>query len=1031
MNDLDTLAPPKPARTKPLAPPRPDYRKEARELEAHLKPRLAGEVRFDIGSRAAYATDHSIYRAVPVGVVIPRNVDDVLATVEACRTRGVPILGRGCGSSLSGQSTNVAVVIDFSKYMNRILALDPEGGVAKVEPGVINDTLRNAAKKHGMTFAPDPATHQWCTLGGNIGNNSCGAHTVMGGKTVDNVIELDVLTYDGLRMRVGETTQDQFDLITRTRGPRADIYRGLKSIIDRYGESIRQHYPKIPRRVSGYNLDSLLPENGFNVAQSLVGSEGTCALTLGATVRLIPFPQYRSLMVLGYEDAPRAADDVPAIRELHPLAIEGFDQHLITNEAKKGKTFAGESLLPEGEAWLLIEFGGDTQEEANAKVEAAYRLLRNGGSGAVEMRRVEDEKGQTQLWEMREDGVGASRVPGQEEAWPSWEDTAVPPEKLGNYLRDFGKLAKKYGYSFTQFGHYGDGCIHTRMTFGLKTAEGLAKFRRYMEEAADLVVAYGGSLSGEHGDGQAKGELLPKMFGPDIIQAFREFKSLWDPHWKMNPGKLIDARPLDADLRYGPDYRPRDLGPTHFQFPNDEFSFAKATERCFGVGKCRSLGAHIMCPSFQATREEFNNTRGRSRLLFEMVRGDALTHGWDEPAIAEALDLCLQCKGCKHDCPVNVDMATYKAEFLAHYHKKHWRPRSAYSMGLIWLWLRFARFAPGLFNQAVNAPGLANLSRWIGGITMRRDPPRMAAESFQDWFAKRDAPRTQDQSRPPVVLWPDTWNNYFLPGTAKAAVSVLEDAGYRVIVPQERLCCGRPLYDYGMLDLAKQKLRQAIDVLKPAAASGIPIVGLEPSCVSVFRDELRNLFPHDEDAQRVASQFKTFGELLRDTPEWKPPQLPGKALVHLHCHQRAVLSPDAEEKILQDMGLELVKNPAGCCGVAGAFGYESSHYDTAMAIGEHDLLPLARKQNRNTLMISDGFSCRYQVKHGANRWALHPAEVIALAHQAHGKKPADAETRFLDPPAEPGLRDAVTVGSVAAGLALVVLTGVLLSSRRR
>ncbi|HEY6433312.1 MAG TPA: FAD-linked oxidase C-terminal domain-containing protein [Acetobacteraceae bacterium] len=1031
MNDLDALA--RPAahrRAHPLAPPRKDYREAARELAAALAPRIAGEVRFDTGSRAAYATDHSIYRAVPVGVVIPRSVDDVIATVEACHARKVPILARGCGSSLSGQTVNVAVVIDFSKYMNRILALDPTARLAKVEPGLINDTLRNEAKKHGLTFAPDPATHQWCTLGGNIGNNSCGAHTVMGGKTVDNVEELEILTYDGVRMHVGATSDDQYQLIQHAGGRRAEIYRGLKTIAERYGESIRKHYPKIPRRVSGYNLDDLLPENGFHVARSLVGSESTCALTLSATVRLIPFPACRALMVLGYEDAPRAADDVPAIRELGPLAIEGFDQKLILNEARKGKTFSGETLLPDGEAWLLVEFGGDSQRDANAKVEAAFTTLRHGGSAALEMRLVEAEEDQTKLWEMREDGVGASRVPVHEEAWPSWEDSAVPPEQLGSYLRQLDKLNKEFGYAYTLYGHFGDGCVHTRMTFGLKTAEGVAKFRRYMEHAADLVIAHGGSLSGEHGDGQSKGELLPRMYGPDLIQAFRDFKTLWDPEWKMNPGKVIDARPLDTDLRYGPDYRPKQLGPTHFQYPQDEFSFAKAMERCFGVGKCRSLGARIMCPSFQGTREEFDNTRGRARLLFEMVRGDTLTHGWDEPAVAEALDLCLQCKGCKHDCPVNVDMATYKAEFLSHYHKKHWRPRNAWSMGLIWLWARFARFAPGLVNQAVTAPGLATATRWLAGITMEREPPGFAAQSFQDWFAARPNPRAQDETRPPVVLWPDTWNNYFLPGTAKAAVAVLEDAGYRVIVPRQRLCCGRPLYDYGMLDLAKQKLREAMDVLRPAARAGIPIVGLEPSCVSVFRDEMLNLFPHDEDAQRLASQVKTFAELLQATDGWKPPKLHRKALVHMHCHQRAVLSPEAEEAVLKDMGLELIKNPAGCCGVAGAFGYETNHYDVAMRIGEHDLLPLARKQGRDTLLISDGFSCRYQLQHGAGRWAMHPAEVILLARQMHGELPEQVPERtYLEPPARPGLKDAATIGVVLATIGLVAGAG-LLAKRR-
>ncbi|HSU05804.1 MAG TPA: FAD-linked oxidase C-terminal domain-containing protein, partial [Acetobacteraceae bacterium] len=791
MNDIATLVPRSRTSPRPLAPPPKQYREAARELEAALKPQLGGEVRFDVGSRAAYSTDHSIYRAVPVGVIIPRDVQDVIATVAACHARGVPILGRGCGSSLSGQTCNVAVVIDFSKYMNRILALDPDAKLARVEPGVINDTLRNEAKKHGLTFAPDPATHQYCTLGGNIGNNSCGAHTVMGGKTVDNVEELDILTYDGLRMRVGPTSDEQYELIRYSGGRRAEIYQGLRSIAERYGDSIRRHYPKIPRRVSGYNLDDLLPEKGFHVARSLVGSESTCALTLGATLRLLPFPPARALLVLGYEDPPAAADDVPAIREFQPLAIEGFERHLIDNEAIKGKIFDGTRLLPEGEAWLLIEFGGSEQAEANAHAERAYQVLKRGGSHALGVRLVEDEGEQQQIWDIRENGVGASRIPVQEEAWPSWEDAAVPPDKLGDYLRKFDSLNKKFGYTYTLFGHFGDGCIHARMTFGLKTAEGVQKFRRYMEEAADLVIAHGGSLSGEHGDGQAKGELLPKMYGPDLVEAFREFKTIWDPHWKMNPGKLIDARPLDADLRLGPDYRPKDMGPTWFHFPDDAFSFSKATERCFGVGKCRSLGGRTMCPSFQGTREEIHSTRGRARLLFEMVRGDPLTRGWRDKHVAEALDLCLQCKGCKHDCPVNVDMATYKAEFLAHHYQGRLRPRNAYSMGLIWLWARAARLTPGLVNQAVRAPLIGPVARWIAGITQHREPPAFAAENFQDWFARR--PVSRAGTRPPVILWPDTWNNYFLPGTAKAAVAVLEDAGYRVMVPTQRLCCGRPL----------------------------------------------------------------------------------------------------------------------------------------------------------------------------------------------------------------------------------------------
>ncbi len=436
----------------------------------------------------------------------------------------------------------------------------------------------------------------------------------------------------------------------------------------------------------------------------------------------------------------------------------------------------------------------------------------------------------------------------------------------------------------------------------------------------------------------------------------------------------------------------------------------------------------MMCPSFQATREEKHSTRGRATLLFEMLQGDPVKKGWRDPAVAEALDLCLQCKGCKHDCPVSTDMATYKAEFLSHYYKGRIRPREAYSMGLIWLWARFARFAPGLVNEAVRVPVLGPALRKLAGVTIRRDPPHFAAETFQAWFKRRAGARQDDATRPPVVLWPDTWNNHFLPGTAKAAVAVLEDAGYRVIVPEQRLCCGRPLYDYGMLDQAKRLLHQTIEALRPAVRAGIPVVGLEPSCVSVFRDEMLNLLPHDEDAQRLARQAKTLSELLSETEGWVPPRLERKALLHMHCHQRAVLKPDVEEKILRDMGLDLLPNKAGCCGVAGAFGYEASHYDVAMQIGEHELLPAVRKLPEDALLISDGFSCRFQTDHGAGRWAMHPAEVLLMARQTAGNMPRTVpERRYVEPPAKPGAAPAVAAGAAVAGLALAAW----MAARRR
>ena len=999
-------------------------REAAADLADALASEIAGEVRFDPASRALYATDLSIYRQVPIGVVIPKDVADVEATIALCRARDVPILGRGCGTSLSGQTCNVAVVIDFSKYMNRILAIDPDSRRARVQPGVINDEVRKAAHKHGLTYAPDPATHAYCTLGGNIGNNSCGAHTVMGGKTVDNVEELDILTYDGLRLRVGATNDDALDLIKNAGGRRAEIYSRLKELANRYADEIRRRYPKIPRRVSGYNLDDLLPENGFHVARSLVGSEGTCALTLTATLRLLPWPPKRSLLVLGYPDIASAADDVRELRPLGPDALEAFDGHVLENLKRKGKPTPGDRLLPEGRAWLLVEFSGDEQKEANDKAERAFATLKKIGTHASGMRLVEPAKDQELVWDIRENGVGSSHIPGVEEAWPSWEDAAVPPERLGDYLREFNKLNERFGYTATLFGHFGDGCVHARMTFGLKTKEGVARFREYMVEATELCLKYGGSLSGEHGDGQAKGELLPKMFGPELIQAFREFKTIWDPHWRMNPGKVIDAHPLDTNLRLGPDYAPRRVE-THFHYPEDHGSFAQAAERCFGVGKCRipNGSGQIMCPSFQATREEMHSTRGRAHLLFEMMRGDPLKKGWQEEGVREALDLCLQCKGCKHDCPVSVDMATYKAEFLAHYYKGRLRPRSAYSMGLIMWWARVAMLAPGLVNLLLRAPGLGEALKTAAGFTTERATPAFAEESFQSWFQRQ--PKMTDGRRRPVVLWPDTFNNYFFPDTAKAAVRVLEAAGYDVSVPQAPLCCGRPLYDYGMLDLAKRHLLQIIEVLRPDIRAGVPIVGLEPSCLSVFRDELRNMLPDDEDAQRLACQSKTLSELLLATPDWKPPKLAAKALVQMHCHHKAVLDADKQHEMFEKIGLKLQPNPTGCCGHAGAFGYEAEHYPVSMTIAEQALLPAVRCAGSDTLIIADGFSCREQIRHGAGRYPLHPAEVLELALKNERITVArEIEERLRQAPAivEP-TTGAAALAAIAAAGALAVWLG--------
>jgi FAD/FMN-containing dehydrogenase/Fe-S oxidoreductase len=946
-------------------------------LAAELRANIAGEVRFDDGSRALYAVDGSNYRQTPIGVVIPRTIEDVIQTVALARKFGAPILARGGGTSLAGQSCNIAVIIDFSKYLNQILEFNAEEKYAWVQPGVVLDHLRKRANLHDLTFGPDPSTHEYCNLGGMIGNNSCGVHSMMAGRTVDNVIELDILTYDGVRMRVGPTSDAEFAQIVQQGGRRGEIYSRLRVLRDQYAELVRQRYPKIPRRVSGYSLDELLPENGFQVARSLVGSEGTTVIVLGAKVRLVDWPKQRSLVVLGYKDVYAAADAVPEICKSEPIGFEGMDDVLIENMKKKNLHPQSIKLLPEGKGWLLCEFGGDTKEEANGKARALMVRLQS-KPGAPNMKLFEDEKETLIVWKARESGLAAtSLVPGEPEYWEGWEDAAVAPEKLGEYLRELRKLLSEHGYKCALYGHFGQACVHMRIDFDLHTSEGITNFRSFIEEAADLVVRLGGSISGEHGDGQARGELLGRMYGPELMEAFREFKRIWDPEWKMNPGKKIDANALDADLRLGTDYHPPELK-THFSFPEVHGDFAEATTLCVGVSKCRKDENGTMCPSYMATREEMHSTRGRTRLLFEMLRGDPMKDGWRSEPVKEALDLCLACKACKTECPMNVDMATYKAEFLAHYYEGRLRPRSAYAMGWIHRWAKLASIAPGSVNFFNRTPGISGAVKFFGGIAQQRQMPSFTKRTFTDWFRKR---AVQNQGKPLVILWPDTLSNYFHPRIAQAGVEVLEHAGYQVILPEGSLCCGRPLYDFGMLDSARSLLNQVLTALRPHIAAGTPVIGLEPSCVSVFRDEMTNLLGDNQEAQQLKRQTYLLSEFLVQKADYRPPQLKRKALVHGHCHHKSVLKFDSEQELLARTGLDFQVLDSGCCGMAGSFGFETGKYEVSVQIGERVLLPAVRQAGAETLIIADGFSCFQQIEQLTGRRALHIAEVLQMAIQ--------------------------------------------------
>jgi FAD/FMN-containing dehydrogenase/Fe-S oxidoreductase len=1062
-NLVDSIAPAKTSST------------DAAALAVALRANLRGEVRFDNGSRALYATDGSNYRQVPIGVVLPHDVDDVLAAISTCREFGAPLLCRGGGTSLAGQCCNVAVVLDFTRHMGNILEIDPARRIARVQPGVVLDHLRNVAEKHHLTFAPDPASHDRCTIGGMIGNNSCGVHSIMGGKTDENIEALEVVTYDGTRLSVGTDALVRPAPMSEANGSvparsadgafldrATQIHTALQQIAQQYGELIRQKFPNIPRRVSGYNLNYLLPENGFHIARALVGSEGTCATTLEATCRLIKSPPQRVLLVIAFPDIYQCADHIPEILDYKPIGLEGFDDLLVYYERTKGINRDGLALLPEGGGWLLVEFGAESLPGAELQAQSLIDALRR-SPNPPKMKLYSGAQAK-RVWEVRESSLGAtSHVPGEPLNWEGWEDAAVAPEKLGGYLRDLRKMMADFGYKGSLYGHFGHACVHTRLNFDLRSKEGIAKYRKFVEEAADLVVSYGGSLSGEHGDGQSRAELLPKMFGPELMEAFRKFKTAWDPDWKMNPGKVIEPNKLDENLRLGPSYDPWEPK-THFQFPEDHGSLSHAALRCVGVGKCRREEGGVMCPSWRVTHEEEHSTRGRAHLLWEMTQGEVIRDGWQSEEVKHSLDLCLSCKGCKSDCPVTVDLATYKAEFLSHYYEGRVRPLNAYAFGNIDLWARLASNAPGLVNLTTQLPFLRDIAKLLAGIPAQRKIPAFASETFKQWF-RRTSPRRGGRLRPPreaqraqvatnldsfgtpwqsgpsgprqaeenrastpeVILWADTFNNYFLPSTAKAAVEVLETAGFRVVVPRANLCCGRPLYDFGMLDRAERLLLEILDQLEPEIEAGTPVVGLEPSCVAVFRDELINLFPHDKRAQALSKQTFLLSEFLEQklSPNAQLPQLPRHALLHGHCHHKSIMRMTAEESLLSRLGVQFQSPAPGCCGMAGSFGFEADKYEVSAAIGELELLPAVRQAPGDWLIIADGFSCREQIAQGTGRHALHLAEVLQMALQPSSLDKDDPypESRAVSERQEEVQasmkRAGISLGLLAAGTVLV------------
>ena len=938
---------------------------QVRGLVQALRAMVRGEVDASRRRRAEYSTDASNYRVVPQVVVFPRDVDDVLAVAEVARRHGAPLTMRGGGTSIAGNAVGPGIVVDTSRHLYRVLALDPDARTARVQPGVVLSDLQAAAAPHGLRFGPDPSTGSRATLGGMIGNDSCGAHTLAWGRTADNVVALDVVDGAGRRYVAG-------------RG--LDTVTGLADLVEQHRGVVRTELGRFSRQVSGYGLQHLLPDHGADLAKALVGTEGTVVTVLEATVRLVAPPAARTLIVLGYASMAEAADDVPALVSHDPSAVEGIDARLV-DVVRDHRGDGAVPDLPAGAGWLLVEVGGATVAQARHRAE---RLAAHAATSASRL--ITSASEAATLWRIRADGAGlGGRTPAGAQAWPGWEDAAVPIDRLGAYLRAFDELMASYGLDGLPYGHFGDGCIHVRIDFPLDTPATVGMFRSFLLDAAQLVAAHGGSLSGEHGDGRARGELLPLQYSPAAIDAFAAFKGLFDPDDILNPGVVVRPRPVTSDLR-----RPRALPITAtngFAFGDDGGDVTAAVHRCVGVGKCRadlSGAGGFMCPSYLATRDERESTRGRARVLQEMTRGELVTDGWRSAEVHEVLDLCLSCRACASDCPAGVDMATYKAEVLHRTYRRRLRPASHYTLGWLPRWTRIAELAPRVVNRILAMGPVARTVLTAGGMDRRRTIPPFATPPLRDDLIadRRRAAGVDAGPLGSVVLWVDSFTRAFAPDVARSAAAVLADAGYDVALPGGRACCGLTWISTGQLAGARRRLRHLADVLAPHAAAGTPIVGLEPSCTAVLRSDLTELLPHDPRAAAVADAVHTLAELLTAEPPvgpaaWDPPDLSGTTVIaQPHCHQHAVMGYQADQSLLDRAGAR-VTTLAGCCGLAGNFGMEQGHYDVSVAVAETGLLPALRAANADTVFLADGFSCRTQAADLADATGIHLAELLA------------------------------------------------------
>ncbi|MEV1293208.1 FAD-binding and (Fe-S)-binding domain-containing protein [Pseudonocardia sp. NPDC049635] len=922
--------------------------------------RTGVEFHDDPGTRARYATDASLYRIPPQAVVRPRSADDVLAALAVCRELGVPLTSRGAGTSVAGNAIGPGVVLDFSRHMNRVLSIDPDTRTALVEPGTVHATLQAGAAAHGLRFGPDPSTHTRCTIGGMIGNNACGARSLGYGRTSDNVAGLELLTASG--ERIG-TAYDAAGRPTVTGG--AELVTRLQDLMAGFLAVGRTEFDRFGRQVSGYAVQHLLPER-FDLGQALVGSEGTLGVLTGATVRLVRDPLHRVMVALGFDDIVAAGEAAPQVVAFRPTACEGLDSRLVdVVRTRRGADRVPE--LPEGRAWLFVELAGDDRDET---MDRASALASSGISARTRI--IDDPAVAAPLWRIREDGAGLAGVaPSGRRAWAGWEDAAVPPASLGAYLAEFDELLDSHGLTSAPFGHFGEGCIHVRLDFPFDRHDGTTAFREFLTAAATLVAKFGGTLSGEHGDGRARSALLPTMYSPEALRLFGGLKAVFDPDGLLNPGVLVDPDPVDGAVRVTADLP---LLPSRgFRFEHDGGSLTNAVHRCTGVGKCRADNSGhggLMCPSYLATREEKDSTRGRARVLQELIRGER--PDWRAPEVHEALDLCLSCKGCTSDCPTGIDMPAYKAEVLHNAYAGRIRPRSHYSLGWLPRWARLAGLAPRLANRAATLPGIGPLMLRVAGVDTRRSVPPFATTPFRRWW--RRSGRSAATGGTPVLLFTDSFTDGFSPAAARAAVALLRRAGVEPRVPRRQLCCGLTWISTGQLDAARRILRRTTAELAAATAAGIPIVGLEPSCTAVLRSDAVELLGTDE-SRAVAANTFTLAEFLTRQDGWTPPDLSGVTVVaQPHCHHHAVMGWAADRELLSRAGAS-VRALAGCCGLAGNFGVEAGHYEVSVAVAEQNLLP-ALDADPGAVVLADGFSCRTQISDLRGRTAVHLAELL-------------------------------------------------------